>query len=126
VEVCGKRFVWSQFFIENDQMPRWARDKQRKVETKRHFLQQVQLTESHSGPARGAISDPAPGQYELVWQVRPGSRRRSRPLQLRRRCWLQRGDEHPLGPTVERDADDSGGSTAATVRKRLVCDAIVC
>ena len=22
VEVCGKRFVWSQFFIENDQLPK--------------------------------------------------------------------------------------------------------
>lgn len=53
----------------------------------------VRPRETYNGRGRGAIAQPLPGQYKFVWQAQ----RRSRTLQLRLRCWLQRGEDHPLG-----------------------------
>ena len=50
------------------------------------------------GPVRGSIGGLRPGTYVLAWKSQPG--RRSRPQKLRRRCWLQSDQGHPLGPIV--------------------------
>jgi hypothetical protein len=60
-------------------------------------------------------------QYQLIWQAQP-PRMRSRTIQLRLRCWLQRADDHPLGALEisELRNDDSapkrGSATDARVR----------
>ena len=83
---------------------------------------EVRPTEVHQGgPGRGSIAEPLPGQYQLIWQAEP-PRIRSRMIQLRLRCWLQRAEDHPLGalsmsePRNGDSAPTPGSTTAPRAR----------